>query len=339
MQSGRKLFVLAAAAAVVACVPSTASAAVSATVTGDDGNPAGLTAGVPLGIRNMNVQAAGHVDATDAKSFIVKVIGPDGVAATTNSPCWDTRYTNESKRYVDYRGNGTYTLVTSLYSDTNCTTGQRDVNFPWTVSASVAISPPAPTMLTRAVNSFSTITQQFNFAGNPGASGYEIKYAKGAVVQPDGSLSSPALKDGFLNTTTGKVELFGAREPGTYTIVARARYLNYYSPWSPPANFNLIAPFDLSSRTFPDSRGPSYQVRAVVGEPSAGGKVTVAVAKGKNGKKFRTLGKAKVNSKGVFKLRFRLSLGTYRVRYSFAGSSTVAKGTVYEVVKIRRILR
>ena len=76
-----------------------------------------------------------------------------------------------------------------------------------------------------------------------------------------------------------------------------------------------------------------------MGEPSAGGKVTVAVAKGKKGKKFRTLGKAKVNSKGVFKLRFRLSLGTYRVRYSFAGSSTVAKGTVYEVVKIRRILR
>ena len=188
MQSGRKLFLAAAAAAVVACVPATANAAVSATVTGDDGNPAGLTAGVPLGIRNMNVQAAGHVDAADAKSFIVKVIGPDGVAATTNSPCWDTRYTNESKRYVDYRGNGTYTLVTSLYSDTNCTTGQRDVNFPWTVSASVAISPPAPTMLTRAVNSFSTITQQFNFAGNPGASGYEIKYAKGAVVQPDGSL-------------------------------------------------------------------------------------------------------------------------------------------------------
>ena len=32
--------------------------------------------------------------------------------------------------------------------------------------------------------------------------------------------------------------------------------------------------------------------------------MTVAVAKGKNGKRFRTLGKAKVNSKGLFTLRF-----------------------------------
>ena len=67
-----------------------------------------------------------------------------------------------------------------------------------------------------------------------------------------------------------------------------------------------------------------------MGETSAaGGRVTVAAAKGKNGKRFRTLGKAKINSKGVFKLRFRLARGTYRMRYSFKGSSTVARGTVY----------
>jgi hypothetical protein len=52
-------------------------------------------------------------------------------------------------------------------------------------------------------------------------------------------------------------------------------------------------------------RGPSYQVRGVLGETTGGGKkITLAIAKGKNGKKFRTLGKAKVNSQGVFKLRF-----------------------------------
>ena len=60
--------------------------------------------------------------------------------------------------------------------------------------------------------------------------------------------------------------------------------------------------------------------------------MTVAAAKGKNGKRFRTLGKAKVNSKGVFKLRFTIrKRGTYRLRYSFAGSATVARGTIYEV--------
>ncbi len=63
----------------------------------------------------------------------------------------------------------------------------------------------------------------------------------------------------------------------------------------------------------------------------AGSRVTVAVAKGKKGKKFRTLGKGKVNSQGVFKVRFRLARGTYRVRYSFSGNSVVAKGTAYEV--------
>jgi hypothetical protein len=337
MYSGRKLLAALFAAAAL-CAPATADAAVSATVTGDDANPVALTPGAPLGIRNMYAQATGHVDAADAKSFIVKVIGPDGVAAATDSPCWDTRYTNDSKRFVDYRGNGAYTLTTSTFTNADCTAGQKDVAFVWTVTASVAISPPAPVMMTRAANSFSTITQQFNFAGNPGASGYEIKFAKGAVLQADGSLSSPALKDAYVNSTTGKVELIGAREPGAYTIVARAKYGSYYSPWSPPANFTLIAPFDLSSRSFPDSRGPSYQVRAIVGEPSAGGRVTIAAAKGKKGKKFRTLGKGKVNSKGTFKVRFHLPRGTYRIRYSFKGSSTVAKGTVYEVIKITRRL-
>src|SRR3954447_22895153 len=100
MYSGRKLFA-ALVAAVALCAPATASAAVSATVTDDGGNPAPLTAGTPLAIRNMYVQATGHVDLADAKSFIVKVVGPDGVAAATDSPCWDSRYTNDSKRFVD----------------------------------------------------------------------------------------------------------------------------------------------------------------------------------------------------------------------------------------------
>jgi hypothetical protein len=338
MKSGGRFLATAIVAAAL-CGPATANAAVSATVTGDDGNPAALTPGVPLPIRNMDLKAIGHVDPADAKGFILKVVGPDGVAATTDSFCQDTKYSIENTRYVDYRGNGTYSFVVSLFADADCKTGQKDVNYAWTVNAGVAISPPAPTMLIRQPNSFTTITQLFNFAGNPGATGYDIKYAKGATVLPDGSLSSPALKDGFVDSATGKVQLIGAREPGTYTVVARAHNGSYNTPWTAPVNFNLIAPFDLSSRSFPDPRGPSYQVRAVVGEPSAAGsRVTVAVAKGKKGKHFRTLGKPKVNSKGAITLRFRLKLGTYRMRYSFKGSSTVARGTVYDVVRIKRVL-
>jgi hypothetical protein len=68
--------------------------------------------------------------------------------------------------------------------------------------------------------------------------------------------------------------------------------------------------------------------------------VTISAAKGKKGGHYRTLGKPKVNSKGVFKLRFRLKkLGWYRIRYSYKGSATVAAGRITEVVKIRRRLR
>ena len=88
-------------------------------------------------------------------------------------------------------------------------------------------------------------------------------------------------------------------------MVARGRNGDYYTPWSAPVTFKLLAPFDMSSVSAIDSRGPSYRLRGTLDEPyAAGGRVTVAIAKGKNGKKFRTLGKAKVNSKGVWTLRF-----------------------------------
>ena len=329
------------AAVLTLAAPASAGAAVTGTVTGDDGNPVALSA-TPLTLRNMNVTAVSRVAATDGASFKAVAIDPNGVPAESGSPlCWNTKYINEDKHFVDYRGNGTYTLRISVYSDTACKTLKRTVNFQWTVAASVGIVPPPGPLFTRAKDSLSTNVQQLGFTGNPGAVSYEVKYAKGGVVQPDGSISSPALKDAFVNRSTGTVEIIGAREPGDYVIVARAKSGDYYTPWSAPVTFRLIAPFDLASRTFPDRRGPRYKVRGVVREPSAAGsRVTIAVAKGKKGKRFRTLGKPKVNSKGVFKLKFTIrKRGTYRLRYSFRGNATVARGAVYEVIKIRRVIR
>lgn len=320
-------------------VPATAQGAIGASVTGDTGAPVGLTPGAPVAIRNMDVKAVVHVEAVDAKSFKAVVIGPDNLAATTETTCADTRYTIERDRYVDYKGNGLYTLALTLFSDANCTTQQSAIAFQWTVNASVQIGAPTGALLTRPANSFTSNTHLFAFAGNPGASSYEVKYAKGGVLLGDGSISSPVLKDAYVDAATGGIPL-RLSEPGDYVMVARARYLGVYSPWSAPVYFKLIAPFDISTRSFPDARGPSYQLRGVLRETSAAGsRVTVAVAKGKKGKRFRTLGKARVTSKGVFKLRFTIrQLGYYRLRYSFSGNSSVARGTVYETIRIRRVL-
>jgi hypothetical protein len=328
-------------AVMVLAAPASAQAAVTGTVTGDDGNPVALTAGTPLSLRNMDVTAVSRVEAGDAGSFKAVALDPAGVPAESGTTfCWNTRFTNEDRHLVSYRGNGTYTLQISLFNDTDCKTPKSTVNLTWTVGAAVAlVAPPGP-LFTRAADSFSTAIQQLDFTQNPGAGTYEIKFAKGGVVQADGSISSPALKDGFLNRGTGKVEIIGASEPGDYVVVARAKSGDYFTAWSAPITLRLMAPFDFVTRSFPDQRGPRYSVRGTVRETSAAGsRVTVSAAKGKNGKKFRRLGRARINSKGVFKLNFTIrQRGTYRLRYSFGGNATVARGTIYEVIRIRRVL-
>ena len=329
--------ILLAALGCAALTPATASAAITAQVTGDAGSPVALSAGgAAVAIRNMDVQALSHVDdAADARSFKTTVTDGAGVGASTPSPCWISRFSADDKRFVDYHGNGTYKLTLTTFSDNDCKSNAKQYTYLWTVGAGVGLGQPAGAFLTRQPNSFSTITQAIDFAGNPGASSYEFKYALGGVVTADGSISGP-VKDAFLDSTTGKVQMI-ERTPGSYVMVARARSGDYYSPWSAPITIALVAPFDLSSTSFPDSIGPTYQVRGIVGETSAGGRVTVSAAKGRKGGRFRTLGRAKVNGKGVFKLRFRLrKLGVYRIRYSYKGSATVAAGRVTEVVRIRR---
>ena len=341
MKAGRKLAAAVATAAVLVCAPAAADAAVTASVTGDGGTPVALTPGAPLPIRNMDVKGFVHVDtAAGVASYDWQVTDAAGVGATTPQGCSNTDLLPDDDAYVTYRGNGTYTLTLNTYSAKGCTGTKTPHVYAWSVGAAVAVGQPAGPLLIRQSNSFSTITQNLDFSGTPGASIYEIKFAKGGVIQPDGSISSPALQDGFLNRATGKVEIIGAREPGDYVVVARAKNGDFYTPWSAPVTMKLIAPFDLASRRFPDTRGPSYQVRGEVREHSASGsRVTIAIAKGKKGKRFRTLGKAKVNSNGIFKLRFTVrKRGSYRLRYSFSGNGTVQRGTVYETVTIRRIL-
>jgi hypothetical protein len=279
-------------------------------------------------------------DASDGAYHKTTVIGPDGNAASPGSSCFPKSAIGNVSRYADYKGNGDYAVVVQTYTNSACTAGVKEARFLYSVGAGTAISPPAGIVLTRLKNSFSTITHKVPVALNPGGIAYEVKYARGGVIGPDGGISGPAT-DAFLDRTTG---LADARftEPGGYVMVARIKDGDYYTPWSAPINFQVKAPFDLSYVGFPDSRGPSYKLRATLRDAFArGSRVRVYYAKGKKGGKFRKLGRSsKINSRRAFTLRFKLRKpGVYRLQYRFKGTSLVLGGKVTETIRIRRTIR
>jgi hypothetical protein len=325
-----------AATALVLALPATASAA-TATVTGDDGNPVGLNPAAPITIRNMDVQADVVVGASEAPYYTTQTFGPDGIAASTLSPCRQTKYGPDWTNYTDYRGNGAYTVVVKFFSTSACSTATKEQRFQWITNAGLGITPPDGAKLTRRPNSFSSITYHVPISLNPGATLYEVRYARGGVIGPDGAISGPA-SDGFLDRTTGLADL-RFDKPGRWVIVARAKTGDYYTPWSAPVYVNVKAPFDISSTTFPDSRGPSYKIKGKLRENFARGKVTIYLAKGRKKHKFHKLGRAKIRSNGTFTKRLKVRKpGVYRLRYVFKGSSLVAKGRVTEGIRIRRIV-
>lgn len=194
-----------------------------------------------------------------------------------------------------------------------------------------------PAWLTRQPNTFDTNELRLPFVGNPGAS-YEVRYALGGVIGPDGAISGPS-DPAYVDGTTGSVPLRFS-EPGSYTVVARGYSGDYYTPWSPPVVVRAIAPFDFDRDVnFLDSRGPSYRLKGYVREETARGRVTIKAARrsGKRYTKYRTLGRPRIRSNGTFTLRFKLrKTGRYKVRYSFKGSSTTAAGRVDTRIRIAR---
>jgi hypothetical protein len=330
---GKLLATLVVALGLVA--PATANAAGTATLVGDDGQPFVLNAAAPPTIRNMTTSVEVQNTAPANGSWKWSVTDPAGGVAAAEY-CWSSGTTSNGSR-VNYRGNGAYVLHIQNFTARSCASGaQPEQTFTYTVAASVAIPQPGP-LPTRPAGTAVTNTHLLDFAGNPGAQNYEIRFAKGGVLAPDGSISGPSTT--AITDAAGKIRFWNFDGPGQYVMVARAQSGDYFTPWSAPITITMYAPFDLSYTGFPDYRGPSYQLRGTVREKSlAGSRVTVAVAKGKRGKRFRTLGKPKVNSKGDFRVRFRLSRGTYRLRYSYKGSSTIARGTVYQVITIRRVI-
>ena len=202
----------------------------------------------------------------------------------------------------------------------------------------IASDPNTP-LLTRQPGEFATIEHRLPVTGNPGADTYDVLYSGNPALAPDGGLVGPS-QNAYVDAATATVPIRFS-EPGRYSVVARARvYGGAATPWTAPLALRVYAPFDFSTSSFPDSRGPSYRLRVRLREEDTRGRVRISVAKRWSGNaKYRTLGTVRIRG-GSFTKRFTLSSpGTYRIRYRFQGSSTTAPGTVVEKVRIRRTVR
>lgn len=325
-----------AASILFALTGSAAAHAATVAVTGDDGNPIALAQGTPLSIRNMS-PTVGIAFASKDGRFSATVTGPDGIPVSNSLSC----YLNDAfTRYVDFRGNGNYTVTVKNYAktDTNCATATSTETYVFAINSSVAVGAPSGPFMRRAPNTYTTNTLTLPVALNPGATGYDVQYAAGAVLAPDGSISGPS-SAGYVNSTTGTMDLTFST-PGTYTIVARAKNGLYTSPWSPPVTVQVLVPFDLSSVSFPDSIGPKYTMKGYLRENLIRGKVTIAMARrGAHNRygKYRSIGSVHISSKGTFTKSFKQRrTGYYRVRIHYAGSSIAPAATIYGRVHITR---
>jgi hypothetical protein len=312
-----------------AIAPAAANAAVGLSVTGDDGAAIGL--GGTLNIRNMNPLLG--ISSTTTDFFSLSVVGPNGAKVASDLDCF-SNYTTTQKP-VDYVGNGTYTVTLTTFTNNTCTTGARAQSFPFTITASTAITPPSSAVLTRAPGSTipNTITLPIDL--NPGALSTDVFVERNVPPNPDGSLPG-APEQVFPDTTAKTVAIRLDKGPGAYVVAAHAKgytgVLNpqAFGPWATPVGIRAFAPFDLQRFSWSDSRGPSYRFSATIRATGANGRVSIAIGRGSKGK-YRSLGSVKI-TKHRFSKRFKLSkIGKYRIRFKYKGNSTVAPG--YEIHK------
>lgn len=338
MQDHRRLRAVAAlvVAGAALAVPAGASA-VSLTLTDDAGTPQPW-AGEPV-LRTMSPKVGIAFGAAEKGYYSATFAGPDGAGVSSPIDC----YSINTSRGLDYRGNGAYTVTVQKYGDkdSTCKTPAGAAQaYKFSINAGVALTGPAAPVLIRQPNSYVTQPVVLPFAGNPGALGYEIRYALNGAIAPDGSISG-ASTEGYVDSATGTVPV-RLTTPGHYVVVARAKGFSagtgqFFSPWTPPVAITAKAPFDIAWSRTPDFRGPRYRIKVQLREETARGRVSISYAKGSKSKKFRSLGSARLNRKGQFSKSFTLrQRGTYRIRFRFKGSATVAAGTAVGKFRISR---
>jgi hypothetical protein len=334
-RTARRLATTAAAACALAAVAPVGAGAAIISVRGDDGNPIAVPAQGGLNVRQMD-QRVTLGFATNERYYSLQVTGPDGAAVRSPLDCFIASG-NESWSF-DFRGNGAYAVAVQTYSASGCApatlVANQRVTFAIT-SFSGITAPPGP-VLTRRPGETGLIEYQLPVSLNPGAFSHEVRFAPGGVIGPDGSISGPS-EQAFVDSNTGTAA-FRFKGPGTYTVIARARRSgDFGSPWSTPVAVRAIAPFDLKTLRFPDSRGPRYRLRARIREETIRGRVVIAIARGRKSGRYRFLGSVRITTDATFSKRFRLRRsGTYRVRFRFKGSDTVAPGVIVQRFRISR---
>jgi hypothetical protein len=337
-RSRRALLVALATIAAAAIAPA-AAGAVTVQVTGDDGNPIAL--GGTINIRNMSPQISPTGFVT-GDIYSISAVGPNGGQVAVPATCYKATDTPPSPRTVDYVGNGVYTVTLTKYaaSDTFCSGAPTSQTaLPFSITASVAITPPPAPTLTRSPGSFSTNTVPLAIDLNPGALTHEVFVERNVQPNPDGSL--PGTPDSlFADTATRTVGVPLNKGPGNYVVVARAKGFsglstpNVFTAFSAPVAIRAFGPFDLKSFRWTDSVGRSYRFHATIMETSTTGKVSIAIGRGKKGK-YKSYGTVTIR-KHAFSKRFSLGVGKWRIRFKYKGNATVAGGFEIRTFEITR---
>jgi hypothetical protein len=308
------------------------AAAATVTLTGEDGSETPLVGGQRPRVHTL-APTLDIAQAPGAGRYSVTVEDPTGSSAAA-AACEDPA--RATRANPAYRGNGTYTVTVTSYapSDLACSgppAAPAEV-YAFSIAGRVTLRRRTPFVL-RTPGSTRRAPLSLPIALAPGADRTEVRFRRDGKLRRDGSLRGRS-NAGRVDAAT-RAALVALPRPGDYTIVARALRGGVGTPWSAPVRVHAVAPFDFRRFVYLDRSGPSFTVEATVREPSARGVVTVALARGTRGGRFTTIERVRLTRAATFVARFTaIRAGAYRLRFSYPGSKTVARGTVVDTVRV-----
>lgn len=313
-----------------------AAQAATVTVTGDDGQPVGLSPTAPPTIRNM-APAVGVTLPPGSGRYSVAITDPANALAADAARCQDPAVATNAG--IPYRGNGSYTVTVTNFGlgDTACTVpaGAPEV-YRFTIAGSVALQRRSPFVI-REPDSATRLALALPIDLNPGATGTEVRYAKDASIRRDGAIRGRSGAGQVDPQSRTAVLTF--RTPGIYTVVARATRDGAATPWSKPVRIRAIAPFDLGRVRFTDTTGPTFRIEARVRDRNATGRVSVAIGVGPRGPFQPIGGSSRIGRDGRFFANFRArSAGVYRLRFTYGGNRFVARGVYVRRFRVQTVI-